>query len=92
MDVYDSKGNTWEERASMHNERYGPSGIIAGNSIYVMGGVKYVNGENQCLSTAERYSIAEDAWEMIESIPASQPYQLMFATAVALRTANAVGS
>jgi|GEM_PF-6555342 len=53
--------------ASMENKRYLAGAIIVGDYIYVFGGAK--SGAGNATNTVERYSISQDAWETLESMP-----------------------
>jgi len=70
-EVYDPATGTWSTGAAMPTGRSGVASVAHDDWWYVFGGEGFGDG-SRTYDDAERYSIIEDRWEVLESMPSAR--------------------
>lgn len=83
---YDVSNDTWTTKSPMNTPRFYHTSVYDAGYVYVFGGITSVGNNLLVTRKAERYDIANDKWEYLPDMPASDQnsYGLAFASSVVI--------
>lgn len=69
LQCYIISSNTWQQMASLPNERYRSASAVVGDNLVLIGGQINQPGNQKALSSALQYSFTSNTWKEFPSFP-----------------------